>query len=62
VYEGLRDFEQANVWMRRAIVDREFQLLDLKGSADDLNRANPYFPQWLKKVGLDKVPGPAAAP
>ena len=54
VYEGLGDFEQANVWMNKAIEEHESELIYMKMLTDDLNRANPYFPEWLKKIGLDK--------
>ena len=53
VYEGLGDFEQANLWMDKAIKNRESVLVHLKVDADDLNRANPHFAEWLKKIGLD---------
>jgi TolB-like protein/class 3 adenylate cyclase/tetratricopeptide (TPR) repeat protein len=54
VYEGLGDFEQANVWMNKAIENRESPLVYLKVDTDDLNRANPHFAEWLKKIGFDK--------
>jgi adenylate cyclase len=54
VYEGLRAFDQANLWMTKAIENRESPLVYLKVDADDLNRANPYFKEWLKKIGLDQ--------
>ena len=54
VYEGLGDFEQANLWMNKAIAERNSPLVYLKVSADDLNRANPHFSEWLKKIGFDQ--------
>jgi serine/threonine-protein kinase len=54
LYEGLGDFEQANVWMDKAIKNREFSLAYLKASADNLNHDNPHFTEWLKKIGLEK--------
>jgi len=54
VYDGLGDFEQANVWMNKAIAGRESSLVHFKVMADDITRANPYYPEWLKKIGLDK--------
>ncbi len=54
VYDGLGDFEQANVWMNKAIADRESSLVHFKVMADDITRANPHYPEWLKKIGLDK--------
>ena len=53
VYEGLGDFANADVWMRRAVQDRQPYLSNLKCFADKCNRANPFFPEWLKRVGLD---------
>lgn len=53
VYEGLGDFEQANSWMNKAIANKEGELVYMKSQSDDLNWANPYFPEWLKKVGFD---------
>jgi hypothetical protein len=61
IYEGLGDFEQANVWLNRAIEAREPQLVYMEVDADEASRANPHFPEWLKNTGLDKVRGPAAA-
>ena len=54
IYEGLGDFEQANVWMNKAIEERSSPLVYLKVGADSANRANPHFPEWLKKVGFNK--------
>jgi tetratricopeptide (TPR) repeat protein len=54
VYEGLREFEHANVWMNEAIKEHEQDLMSFKTEADDLDHANPYFPEWLKKIGMDK--------
>lgn len=54
VYDGLGDIEQANIWMSQAIADRESALVYVKVHADDITRANPYYPEWLKKIGLDK--------
>jgi len=54
VYKGLGDYEQANVWMNKAIADQEGSLVLLEVDFEDLTRANPYYPEWLKKIGLDK--------
>ena len=54
VYDGLGDFEQANVWMNKAITNREGGLDLFKVDFVDVHtRANPYYSEWLKKIGLD---------
>lgn len=52
VYEGLGNYKQANDWMLRAIKDHESELVFLKAEEDDLNRRNPFFQDWLKRIGL----------
>lgn len=52
VYQGIGDYEQANVWMHKAIEDREGGVMFLK-VADEIYGSNPHYPAWLKKVGLD---------
>ncbi|MDO8543815.1 MAG: TIR domain-containing protein [Opitutaceae bacterium] len=54
VYDALNDNEQANVWMNKAIADHEGRVLFLKAGADDIMIANPYYPEWLKKLGFEK--------
>ena len=54
VYDGLKDFEQANVWMDKAIREHDPEMVYLKSETEELNRANPHFLEWLKKIGLDK--------
>lgn len=54
VYDGLGDFEQSNMWRNKAITDREGRVIFIKVISDDLFRANPHYPEWLKKIGLDK--------
>ena len=54
VYEGLGNFKKADEWMTLAIKDRELFLVYLKTEADGLNQKNPYFSEWLKKIGFDK--------
>ncbi|MBI4663720.1 MAG: protein kinase [Verrucomicrobia bacterium] len=53
-YDGVGDMEQANVWMNKAIEAREGTLVFVKVLADDITRANPHYPEWLKKIGLDR--------
>jgi TolB-like protein/tetratricopeptide (TPR) repeat protein len=53
VYEGLGDFDKADEWMEKAIEVHEGPLVYLKSDADEVNRANPHFPEWLKKIGLN---------
>jgi TolB-like protein/class 3 adenylate cyclase/Tfp pilus assembly protein PilF len=52
VYAGLGEFEQANTWMNQAIDARESLLSMLKTEADELDRSNPFFPQWLQRIGF----------
>ncbi|MSU50431.1 MAG: TIR domain-containing protein [Opitutus sp.] len=52
VYQGIGDYEQANVWMNKAIEDRDGGVMYLK-VADEIYGSNPHYPEWLKKVGLD---------
>ena len=40
--------------MNKAIADQEGSLVLLEVDFEDLTRANPYYPEWLKKIGLDK--------
>ncbi len=51
-HKGLGDFEQANIWMNKAIADREDILVYLNVFANKVTRANPYYPEWLKEIGL----------
>jgi Flp pilus assembly protein TadD len=55
IYDGLGDIEQANVWMTKAIEEREARLVFLQATlADEITRANPHYPEWVKKIGLFK--------
>jgi tetratricopeptide (TPR) repeat protein len=51
-YQGVGDYEQANVWMNKAIDDRDGGVMFLK-VADDIYGSNPHYREWLKKVGLE---------
>ncbi|MSU68614.1 MAG: hypothetical protein EXS40_08585 [Opitutaceae bacterium] len=51
---GLGDVEQRNIWMNKAIADREGRIMFIKSAADDLTRANPHFGEGMKKIGQDK--------
>ena len=55
VYDGLGDYEQANVWMNKAIADKEGGLELFEVDFEELPRANPYYKEWLKKIGLDEL-------
>jgi predicted Zn-dependent protease len=52
-YEGTGDFDKADEWMNKAIDDREAPLVYMKSDVDEVNKANPHFPEWLKKIGLN---------
>ena len=54
VYDGLGDIEQCNAGYVKAITEREGRTVFAKISSDDITRANPHFPEWMKQLGLDK--------
>jgi serine/threonine-protein kinase len=54
VYDGLGDIEQCNAYYVKAITEREGRTVFAKVSSDDITRANPHFPEWIKMLGLDK--------
>ena len=54
IYDGLGDYEQSNVWMNKAIANRDGGLELFEVDFVELPRANPYYSEWLKKIGLDE--------
>jgi tetratricopeptide (TPR) repeat protein len=54
VYDGLGDIEQCNAYYVKAITEREGRTVFANISNDDITRANPHFPEWIKMLGLDK--------
>jgi TolB-like protein/tetratricopeptide (TPR) repeat protein len=52
IYDGLRDLEQHDAWMTKAIAGREGNVVLLRVVDDDLTRAHPRFPAWLQSLGL----------
>ncbi len=48
--------ENGSVGRDRAISGHEGPFVSLKAEADEVSKRNPYLPQWLKKIGLDKLP------
>ena len=54
VYDGLGDIEQCNAYYVKAITEREGRTVFANISNDDITRANPHFPEWIKLLGLDK--------
>ncbi len=40
--------------MKKAIAERSSPLVYLKVGADEVDRANPHFNEWLRKVGFSK--------
>ena len=53
VYAGLGNIEQTDVWMRKAIDNRESRLVMLKVGYHEALHTNPHYPEWLKQIGLD---------
>lgn len=54
VYDGLGDYEKANLWMTKAIDNREGGLDLFQIDFVELPRKNPYYADWIKQIGLDK--------
>lgn len=55
IYSGLGDFENADSWMQLAITNREGSLSILNVVAFDQVRENPYFTDWLARIGLPRI-------
>ena len=55
VYSGLGDYEQADIWMNKAFANREGHLSILNVVSDEHTRANPYYTEWLQKIGLPNL-------
>jgi len=53
LYLGVGDAEQANVWMNKAIDSREAWVMAIKTYPDDSFRSCRYYPEWLKRIGLE---------
>jgi hypothetical protein len=51
-YQGMDDFEQADIWVDKAIEDREARVLFIN-VVDGFWSSNPHYSEWLRKIGLD---------
>lgn len=41
IYDGVGDVEPCNIWMSRAVAEREGRVVLIKVSADDVTRTTP---------------------